>query len=214
MNILLFGPTGSIGAYLNKNLQEEGHKVFTCHRYGADYYYDFTAPDQTQSLEKINVALDAVIFAQGINPSVGMHELDLGHYRKMFDINIIGPSYVLHTLENKLNDNASVIFFSSIAARKGSYDPGYAASKAAINGLVLTLSNYFNNVRVNALSLGLVEGSKVEQGMTEDFKDRHKSSMHGHQLIKLENIYGMVYQLLNNNNLNRTNISLDGGFKV
>jgi nucleoside-diphosphate-sugar epimerase len=45
MNILLFGHTGSIGAYLLKRFSENGHSVLTAHYREADYFYDFREPD-------------------------------------------------------------------------------------------------------------------------------------------------------------------------
>ncbi|MFI5142347.1 MAG: SDR family oxidoreductase, partial [Bacteroidia bacterium] len=117
-------------------------------------------------------------------------------------------------LHSVINPNALILFFSSIAAQKGSYDPSYAAAKSALAGLMNSFANEFPTIRFNSISLGLVEGSPVEKGMTEDFKKRHKDRMFGNELIKIESIIDTIELLLKNKSICTTNVQLDGGYKV
>lgn len=210
--VLLFGSTGSIGSFLKNKLSECGYEVITSSRKNSDIDYDFFNPSETRAFEKIK-NLDAVIFAQGINPSISFEDINEEHFLRMFQLNVIGPTYILKSIKPFLNKNASIIFFSSIASKKGSYDPAYASAKSSLNGLMNTLTNKLNNQRVNILSLGLVEGSRVEKQMTDDFKENHKKKMFQGNLIKVENIASLVIHLIENNNINNSEINLDGGFK-
>jgi hypothetical protein len=101
----------------------------------------------------------------------------------------------------------------SVAAEKGSYDPGYAASKAAIQGMINSFANEFQTMRFNAIALGLVENSPVFNQMTPDFLQKHRDRMHQGTLIQLEHIAAVVNLLLTNENLNRSIIPLTSGFR-
>ena len=74
----------------------------------------------------------------------------------MLNVHIVSPTLLIQKLHKHCNDNCLIFFMSSIAAKKGSYDPSYAAAKSALHGLVQSLANAFPNYRFNMLSLGLV----------------------------------------------------------
>ncbi|MFM7596543.1 MAG: SDR family oxidoreductase [Flavobacteriales bacterium] len=156
---------------------------------------------------------DAVLFAQGINPSLSTKETSFEHLSKMLAVNISGPVLLLKHLMPRLHPSANVIFLSSVAAEKGSYDPGYAASKAAIQGLINSFANEFQSMRFNAIALGLVENSPVFNQMTPDFLQKHRDRMFQGSLIQLEHIASIVKVLLTNENLNRSIIPLTSGFR-
>ncbi|MNE70268.1 hypothetical protein D3C80_1660490 [compost metagenome] len=72
----------------------------------------------------------------------------------------------------------------------------------------------YPDYRFNILTLGLVEGSPVFEGMTEDFIGRHANNMFNNQLIKVENVIGLLDELIHNSNINNANFHLDGGYQV
>jgi NAD(P)-dependent dehydrogenase (short-subunit alcohol dehydrogenase family) len=61
-----------------------------------------------------------------------------------------------------------IIFFSSVAKKKGSYDPSYAAAKSGLVGLMHSLANAYKTQRFNIISLGLVENSPVFNQMSDE----------------------------------------------
>jgi len=218
-NILLVGASGFIAQNVLKTLSAKKEYNFIKAQRNAtnsgELQLDFS---DLASIENFklpdSIQLDGIFFLQGINPQKNTKEISYDHFLKMMQVNIIGPTLLIKKLHSVINPNALVLFFSSIAAQKGSYDPSYAAAKSALAGLMNSLANEFSSIRFNSISLGLVEGSPVEKGMTEDFKKRHKDRMFGNELIKVEFIIDTIELLLKNKSICTTNVQLDGGYKV
>ena len=175
---------------------------------------DFNEPvDLKKFSSQINFKIDGVLFLQGINPSMGAKEITEEHFLKMMKVNLSTPTLILASLQEKLAANCLVLLISSVAKRKGSYDPSYAAAKSGLTGLMHSLANAYTSQRFNIISLGLVEGSPVYEGMTEDFRLKHASRMQNGAFIKVGNITRVIDMLINNNNINRSEIAIDGGFQ-
>ena len=216
-NILVIGANSFIAKeFVNRTGLAKTSNFLLASRSGETHIHldfsDYTSIDNIAKL--VYVGVDGILFFQGINPQKNTKETDSEHVLKMMEVNILGPIMLIKSLANKLNANASIIFFTSIAAKKGSYDPAYAAAKSAINGLLISFANEFSNFRFNAISLGLVEGSPVFKGMTPDFIDKHRSKMYNNKLIKITNVVSVIDELISNDNLNKETINLDGGFSL
>ena len=214
-NILVVGSSGFIGTSLIKNLDLDRFNVYTANRKDGDIRIDFEAIDTISQLNlDKKLKFDAILFLQGINPSKGILDINYEHFQRMLHVHVVGPTLFIQKLHQNLNENCLILFMSSIAAKKGSYDPSYAAAKSALQGLVKSLANAFSNYRFNLLSLGLVKDSPVYQQMTPDFRDKHSSRMYRQSFIKIENVISMILELINNDNLNKVVIDLDGGYQV
>src|SRR5574337_217974 len=137
-NILLFGANSFIAKTFIQDCREH-YSVYPVFRkkMNDQLYIDFTDADAIKDFaEKINFTIDAVLFLQGINPSVGAMDMTEGHFIKMMKINLITPTLILTALKEQLGFNCLVLFVSSVAKRKGSYDPSYAAAKSGLTGLM------------------------------------------------------------------------------
>ena len=187
-NVLVFGPTGYIGNKFCDNY-EMHYNVTRCSRSAkeGDVYFDFLEPNYTSFKEQIgDVKFDAIIFSQGMNPRVGFSSIDYHDFDSMLQINVVSPTILLQTMVGEnLSKDACVMdatngkFLSSIAKDKGSYDPSYATAKAGLVGLQQSLAKANPSLRFNTISLGLVDGSPVQQGMTSDFLKKHLDAMNG-----------------------------------
>jgi 3-oxoacyl-[acyl-carrier protein] reductase len=213
-NILIVGETGFIAQRLKADFEEQGFRVIGTSRNKSSngLYLDLTAPD---SIEKFAVPVEnlhALVFAQGIKPSRNLKSMTYQHFQDMLNVHLIGPSLLLKKLLPLCEKQALVLFFSSVATRKGSYDPSYAVAKAGILGLVQSLQNEFPEQRFNAISLGLVEDSPVYQGMSEEFRQKHRSHMHNQSLIDVANVVTLTNELLRNKSISRSILPLDGGY--
>ena len=212
-NILIFGAN----SHLAKNFIEKYRDNYTLHPVyrnnpGA-LNIDFTATNDYKAFaEKINLTIDAIIFFQGINPSMSSTEITEEHFIRMVKLNLITPTLLLQALKEKLTNGAVIIFFSSIAKKKGSYDPSYAAAKSGLVGLMHSLANAYKKQRFNIISLGLVENSPVFNQMSDDFRQDHAARMQNGNFIKAENVANVIDMIISNDNLNRADISIDGGF--
>ena len=212
-NILCFGGNSFLAKAFNDLFGKEYNILNVYRSSGKGLYLDFDKElDASRFASGISVKIDSIIFFQGINPSVGLEDMSSDHFSKMLKVNLIMPTMIVKALKNKINKSGLVIFFSSIAKNKGSYDPSYAAAKSAILGLVQSLANQCPEIRFNILSLGLVEGSPVHMGMTPDFVKRHTDKMFQGKLIKKEDVIKVIDELIRNESINRSEISLDGGY--
>lgn len=211
-HVLIFGG----GSFLSKAFNEKYGAHFTITNIYRDDQHGLKGFDfEIDNPETFSATLDdyqAVLFFQGINPSTGVNEMTADHFIKMFNINIVTPALLIKKLEGKLAKGALVLFVSSVATKKGSYDPAYASAKSGLQGLMHSLANAWSDLRFNIISLGLVEGSPVYEQMTADFRQKHASRMFNNSFIKVDDVVRVVAELINNHSINRTNIEIDGGY--
>lgn len=212
-NLLCFGASSYLaGVFLDRfgsmyNILKVGRKETD------SFYCDFENEESVESFaDKINLPLDGIIFFQGLNPSHSFADLTYEHFYLMMNIHVIAPSILLKGLSRRMNDECSVLFFSSIAKQKGSYDPCYASAKSALNGLIQSLANCCPKQRFNIITLGLVQNSPVHQGMSADFIEKHSSRMFKNRLVDAASVASMIDEVLNNKSLNRADLNLDGGY--
>ena len=215
-NVLVFGSTGYIGNKFCDN-HEMVYNITRCSRSakGNDIYFDFLEPNYTSFKKQIgDVKFDAIIFSQGMNPRVGFSSIDYHDFDSMLQINVISPTILLQTMvmEN-LSKDACVIFLSSIAKDKGSYDPSYATAKAGLVGLQQSLAKANPNLRFNTVSLGLVDGSPVQQGMTVDFLKKHLDAMNG-KLVNVGDVCKTVDFLIRCKSISSQDIKIDCGYRL
>lgn len=213
-NVLLVGSNSFIARSLRSAAQHNYR--FVCAnrnpREGA-LYVDFEKPDTVDSF-RIDSQVDGVLFCQGLNPTKNLSESSYGHFQRMMEVNVSGPAFLLRRIAPRINAGALILFFTSIAAAKGSYDPAYASAKSALRGLLASLSNHYPQWRFNSISLGLVENSPVYDNMTADFREKHRNQMFGNRLVQPGNVTSLVLELLRNENISRAEIALDGGYRL
>jgi 3-oxoacyl-[acyl-carrier protein] reductase len=213
-NILIFGANSFIGKVFIEKYSDP-YTLYPIYRNDPQrkLSFDFVGNDDCSAFaSKINFIIDAIIFFPGINPSMSVDQITEDHFIKMLRVNLITPTLLLQSLKEKLAADAVSIFFSSVAKKKGSYDPSYAAAKSGMVGLMHSLANAYQKQRFNILSLGLVEDSPVFNQMTEDFRQSHAARMQNGNFIKTENIVSVIDMIIKNNNINRADISIDSGF--
>ena len=215
-NVLVFGSTGYIGNEFCSSY-EMFYNITRCTRSFTenDVYFDFLEPNYISFKKQIgDTKFDAVIFSQGINPRVGFNSIDYNDFDSMLQVNVVSPTIILQTMVGEnLSKDACVIFLSSIAKEKGSYDPSYAAAKAALAGLTQSLAKVNPGLRFNILSLGLVEGSPVQQGMTPDFLKRHIDAMGG-KLVDVNDVCKTVDFLIQCKSISSQDIKIDCGYRL
>lgn len=180
-----------------------------------NHHLDFIDNDSINNFKLGEEKYDAMLFFQGKNPSLNLKDSSFEHFQEMLAVNISGPCQILKKIILKnLKKRGSVIFFGSLAAKKGSYDPAYAAAKSGLKGMVHSLSKAYSDYRFNIISLGLVQNSTVYQGMTTDFVRKHSEKMFDKQLIDPLNVVNMIDLVISNNNISNAQIDIDGGYLI
>lgn len=183
--------------------------------------YDIINP-----LQEAEAQLDIVLFAQGMNPKpFGLRdyaELDVkiidSHFQKMMTINITEPARIISRLEaaRVVNSETCYTFLSSVATRKGSFDPAYASSKAAMTGLVASLNRAYDS-RFNIISLGLIKGTPVYETILKNQGSEYISKFHAGKngmITTLDDVVRMIDTLVNNRSIVGQTINLDCGLKT
>jgi len=211
----LVGASGAVGGATTKWLAEQGWRCLrTSSRdgYGDVAPIDLTRPDRFPSAVHPLPHLDGVVFCAGLRPQRSLAETDEEHLRRMTAIHVTGPLMLLKELEPKMRDGSGVVLLSSVAAFRGSYDPGYATAKAAVTGLGRSLAReWAPRTRVNVLAPGLIENTPVFDAMTEDFRRRHLASTPLQRLATAEECASAVGFLLTHTHLTGVVLQMDGG---
>jgi len=101
--------------------------------------------------------LDALIANAGVSEGCSFHKQDLADFRQVVEINLMGTVNVLHAAFRHMYQQASgaIVVSSSVAGLYGEHGlPAYSASKAALLGLMYSLSKEGagHGIRVNALA--------------------------------------------------------------
>lgn len=212
-NVILFGGDSFIGQAFIKEYDSFYNilPVFKNNEKGLSF--DFLNTEYISDfIKKVNVPIEVILFLQGMNPSKGIKEITEEHFTDMLKVNLITPTLLIRELLTKIIPGASIMFVSSIAKRKGSYDPSYSTAKAGITGLVNSLANAYSQFRFNSISLGLVENSPVYNSMTEDYRIKHAEKMFNNSFIQISNVTSVINLLITNSNINRADFPIDGGY--
>ena len=100
--------------------------------------------------KKINRSIDYLICNAGINNGYGSFNSEDHTPKEMlnvFNVNVIGPILTIRNLIDFMSNNGKIIIISSIMgvqAHEGSRATVYRASKAAVNNLMVSISNDLN----------------------------------------------------------------------
>ena len=118
--------------------------------------------------------IDVLINNAGITSNVSLLDSTDEEFREMFDINFFGVVSLTREVVKYMKDNGgSIINTSSMVGTYGGRNQSaYASSKFAINGLTKSLAKELGmyNIRVNAVSPGVVGTDMVRENVSEEMK--------------------------------------------
>ena len=175
----------------------------------------------TYSLEDITFPekIDGLVYAPGSINLKPFNRLTEEDFRNDFEINVLGAVKIIQKLLSNLkkSDNASIVLFSSVAAKTGMpFHASIATSKAAIEGLTKSLAAELaaQKIRVNAIAPSLTETPLASQLLSSE--ERREASAKRHPLQKIgqpEEIAKMVVFLLSESGswITGQTIGIDGG---
>lgn len=219
--ILLIGINGAIGKAVAELLTGKGIRCLgTSSRKGSVaanskslFYVNFEDYDSIAAFEKKAPSINGIVFCAGFEPKLSLQQTTPTHHKKMLDIHVSGPLLTVQALRHKIKKGGAVIFISSVAAQKGSYDPSYAIAKSAVCGMTKTLAKELavDKIRVNAIAPGLVKGTPVHKGMTEDFRENHLKNTLLQQLTTTKDCAEAIFFLLKQKQITGQLIHINGG---
>ena len=179
---LIVGATGSIGSSLAAQLYESGKEV---HLVGRDENQTKSLSEKLNSeysiadvlddgfVDKIKANIDDV---KGIAYCVGSIDLkplksaSESDFNKCMKLNLYSAIDLIKGYQDSLKkNNGSIVLFSTVAAQRGFTNHSIIAStKAAVDGLTVSLAAEFApNIRVNCVALSLTN-SKIAQPLLKN----------------------------------------------
>ena len=182
-HILITGASSGIGRQCALDVSQLGAKVTLvardeerlngavaeCMRHGGDCDYRVANLSNTDSIKPLieaivteRGAIDGFVHAAGISDPRMLRMAKPAFVEKMFAIHVFAFIEAVRTLslQRNLNDGASIVGISSVAAEQGG--PAqcvYAAAKAAMNGFVKPAAAELGarGIRVNTVAYGAVD---------------------------------------------------------
>lgn len=228
--VLLVGGSSSFGPELARLFLEDGAQVLATTRSGGLHGLpeatvvaplDLTRPCSLEALAADVVprfgALDVAVFMAGMLPGKGLDEYDDQLQQTVMETNFGGQAALLRRLLPGLRHGAQVWMVSSISGERGSFDPVYAASKAALIGFVKSLATWrAPGLRANALAPALIEGSRMFADMTTERREHHRSTTPTGRLTTPQEVAAVLFNLCGPAwaNLNGQVIRINGGAHV
>ena len=229
MNVLVTGASSSVGKVVVEKFLAAtwwqtsalasscGHTVTGTSREQVDFYDESSIRSFAAGFWKANQAkkVDALVMLAGELPGKRFEDYDFDEINRVTTTNFSGQAFFVREMLPYLSDGAHVLFMASLAGERGSYDPIYAASKAAVIALVKSLAtNLAPRIRVNAVSPGLIAGSTMHSEMSEARRQHHVERTPTRRLVTVDEVAGAVVQLCCSpawSGLNGQVIRVDGG---
>ena len=162
-------------------------------------------------------ALDVAIFTAGILPGKALSAYDDALMHEVMSANFTSQAALLRRLLPRFNDKAQVLMLSSISADRGSFDPVYAASKAALVAFVKSLATWHAPaLRVNALAPALIDDSPMSRAMSAERRAFHLAGTPTARLTTAAEVAAVIVSLCGPawSNLNGQVIRINGGAHV
>ena len=142
------------------------------------------------NLDEINFPdiVDGLVYAPGSINLKPFNRLSLEDFKNDFEINVLGAVKIVQKLlpNLKKSESASVVLFSSVAAKLGMpFHASIAASKNAVEGLAKSLAAEFSaqKIRVNAIAPSLTDTNLASQLLATPEKREASAKRHPLQRV-------------------------------
>ncbi len=158
--------------------------------------------------------LEIVVVLAAVLPGKALADYDAALMDEVMAVNVTGAARLVQLLMPAMAPGAHVLFVGSIAGTQGSFDPIYAASKAALVGLVKSLATWHGDrVRFNLVAPSLILGSTMHDAMTEERRRHHREASPTGALLGMADLAEIIADLISPawRHLNGAVIPVDGG---
>ena len=185
-----------------------------------DNYSDYLKFDILDTLTFPDIDnLDGIIYFPGNINLKPFKRIKIEEFQNDYNINVVGLLNILKFYERSLNDSASIVMFSSIAAKVGMpFHSSIAMSKAAITSLSRTLSAEWSpKIRLNTISPSLFSSTMSEVFLKDDNMIERMSNKHPLDRVgSVSDISSMINFLISDNSswITGQDFSVDGGLST
>ena len=237
MNALITGSTTGIGKSIGIDILDKNYCVYfnghtqesirsldseiekTVHEKNA-YFIQQDLSTLEGNLELANhikshdIFLDVLILNLGITNRAPFGAICYDAWKKVMDVNLNFPFFLVQSLVSHINDGGRIIFISSISGIvPDSVSIPYGVSKAGINMLVPYLAKEFEDrkITVNAVAPGYISTSWHSSKSNEQM-ERIASKCLANRFGTPKEVSKAVMMIIDNSFINGQIIRVDGGF--
>lgn len=226
-NYVVVGGSSGIGFELVKQLSNAGNHITVLSRSMGELGsisnvthipYDVTS----ESAPNINFdSLDGFAYCPGTINLKPFHGLKLDDFQKDFEVNVKGAIKTLQPVIKTLkkNENASIVFFSTVAVQQGMpFHSSVAASKGALEGMTRSLAaELAPHVRVNCIAPSVTDTPLASRLLATDEKKEASGKRHAlNRVGTAEEIAKLANFLLSDDSAWMTGqiLGIDGGLST
>ncbi|MCH3884104.1 SDR family NAD(P)-dependent oxidoreductase [Tenacibaculum aquimarinum] len=199
--ILVVGGSRGIGKAI-VNALKDTHKIINFSRNRIEDHVNVThysldvLKDDLPEIEELN----GLVYCPGSINLKPIGRLKIDDFREDFEINVIGAVKIIQKYINPLkNNNASAVFFSSVATKMGMpFHASVSASKSVVEGLVKSLAGEFaTKIRFNCIAPTVTDTLLAEKLLRNDkqrenMKERHPLK----KVLKAQEVASLATYLL------------------
>ncbi len=182
-NILLIGGSYGIGNAIAEQLNND-YNVFiasrTKERIENANHILFNALTDELDVTTLPNELHGFVYCPGSINLKPLKMLGADAFEKDMHINFFSLIKAFKTIESRLADNSSVVFFSTVAVQTGMpFHTSVAASKGAIEGFAKSLAaEYAPKIRVNVIAPSLIDTPLAKRLLNNDKKREAMAERH------------------------------------
>lgn len=223
-NILLIGGSHGIGLSIVKELQET-HKLFVASRTVEDLQHKnithipFDVTADVLDISVLPEKLDGFVYCPGSINLKPFKMMSLDTIQTDMELNFFSMVRVVKEIISKMNDGASMVFFSTIAVGTGMpFHTSVSAAKGAIEGFAKSLAaEYAPKLRINVVAPSLVDTPLAKRLLNNDKKREMMNERHPLKRVgNAEDIANAAIFLLGDKSTWMTGqvIGVDGGLST
>jgi len=154
-NYLFLGASSALAQATKTKVESDGDSVFQISRNAS--YSDVEILDYSSVMPSIDQRFDGIVYFPGSINLKPFRSLKLEDFQEDFNIHVLGAVNSLKAYHAQLNEGASVVLISSVAASTGMpFHASVASVKAALEGLGRSLAaEWAPKIRVNVVAPSL-----------------------------------------------------------
>ena len=223
-NIFIVGGSNGIGLSLIKEIYVKNN-VYSASRnntnlidYDVNHIQYDSVNDEDLDVSLLPDKIDGFVYCPGSINLRPFNALKIESFLEDYKINFLGAVKSLQKILPfmKKSDNASIVFFSTVAVSTGMpFHSSVSSSKGGIEGLTRSLAAEFApKIRVNSIAPSIVKTNLSEKFLNSDLKLEKSGQRHPLGRIgKVEEISKLAAYLLSDNSSWITGqvIKIDGG---
>jgi len=208
-NYLIIGGSSGIGKATVELLEEQGHRVFATYARnpitktsGLTSYHQLDVTNDNPDLEFVDTKIDGLVYCPGAIKLKPFRTLKPKDFLDDYNLQVLGLVRVVQSVLPKLNPEASIVCYSTVAVQKGfNFHSLVGSSKGALEGLVKSLAaELAPKFRVNAIAPSIVNSPLAATLLNTE--DKIKANDDRHPLKRIgtaKDIANMTSFLLSDN---------------